>query len=44
MYANVAIFTHFYSYVNLVWSVYNVGTCCIFGIVLCTKETLFDFR
>ena len=40
----MAIFTHFYSYVDLVLSVYNVGTGCIFGRALRINETLPDFR
>ena len=40
----MAIFTHFYLYVDPVWSVYNVGTGCILGRALRTKETLPDFR
>ena len=38
---------HFYSfcsYVDPVWSVYNVGTCCILGRAPRTKEILLDFR
>ena len=35
----MAIFTHFYSYVDQVWLVYNVGTSCILGRAPFTKET-----
>ena len=41
--AQVAIFTHFYPYVDPVWSMYNVGTGCIWGRAPCTKETLPEF-
>ena len=39
--AQVAIFTHFYSYVDLVWS---LGHVCTLGRAPRTKETLLDFR
>ena len=42
---------YFYSYVDPVWSLQNIGTSChvietncISGKALCTKETLLDFR
>ena len=35
---------HFYSHVDPVWSLYNVGTSCISGRATRTKETLLDFR
>ena len=35
---------HFYSHVDPVWSLYNVGTGCILGRAPSTKETLPDFR
>ena len=35
---------HFYSYVDPVWSVYNVGTGFILGRAPRIKETLLDFR
>ena len=35
---------HFYSYVDSVWSLYNIGICCILGRTPRTKETLPDFR
>ena len=31
---------HFYSHVDPVWSLYNVGTCCILVRAPSTKETL----
>ena len=34
----------FISYVDPVWSVYNVGTGCILGRAPRTKETLPDFH
>ena len=34
----------FYSHVDPVWSLCNVGIGCISGRVLRTKETLPDFR
>ena len=39
--AQVAIFTHFYSYVDPVWS---LGQVCTLGRASRTKETLPDFR
>ena len=36
----MAIFTHFYLYVDPVWSVYDVGTGCILGRAPRTNETL----
>ena len=42
--AQVAIFTHFYSYVDPEGSLYNVGTGCILGRAPRTKETLPDFH
>ena len=35
---------HFYSHVDPVWLLCNVGTGCILGRAPCTKETLLDFR
>ena len=35
---------HFYSYVDPVWLLCNVGTNCILGRAPCTKETLPNFR
>ena len=35
---------HFYSYVDPVWLLYNVGKGCILGRAPRTKETLLDFR
>ena len=32
-------FTHFYLYVDLVWSLLIVGTCCMLGRAPRTKET-----
>ena len=37
-------FYSFYSYVDPMWSVYNVGTCCILGRAPRTKKTLPDFH
>ena len=34
---------NFYSHVDPVWSLYNVGTYCISGRAPSTKETLPDF-
>ena len=39
--AQVTIFTHFYSYVDPVWS---LGQVCTLGRAPSTKETLPDFR
>ena len=39
-----ALCGHFYSYADLVWSLYNIGTYCILGRAPRTKETLPDFR
>ena len=39
----MAIFTHFYLYVDPVWSVYDVGIGCILGRAPRTKETLPEF-
>ena len=44
VWAKVAIFTHFYLYVDPVWLVYNVGTGCILGRSPRTMETLPDFH
>ena len=35
---------NFYSHVDPVWSLCNVGTGCILGKTPHTKETLSDFR
>ena len=35
---------HFYSHVDPVWSLYNVGTGCILGRAPRTKEALLDFH
>ena len=35
---------HFYSHVDPVWSLYNVGTGCILGRAPHTKEILPDFH
>ena len=35
---------HFYSHVNPMWLLYNVGTNCILGRAPSTNETLLDFR
>ena len=35
---------HFYSHVDSVWLLYNVGTGCILGRAPRTKETLPDFH
>ena len=35
---------HFYSYVDPLWSLYNIGTSCILGRAPRTKETLPDFH
>ena len=35
---------HFYSHVDLVWSLQNIGTDCILGRAPRTKETLPDLR
>ena len=35
---------HFYSHVDLVWSLYNVEIGCILGRAPLTKETLPDFH
>ena len=39
-----ALHGHFYSYVDPVWSLYNIGTSCILGRAPCTKENMSDFR
>ena len=40
----LAIFTHFYSYVDPMGLLCNIGTGCILGRAPHTKETLPDFR
>ena len=35
---------YFYSHVDPVWSVYNVGTSSLSGRTPCTKETLPNFH
>ena len=49
--AQVAIFTHFYSYMDPVWSLSKFGTCChmigsgcTLGRAPRTEETLPDFH
>ena len=43
VWAKVAIFTHFHSYVDPMGSLRNIGTGCILGRAHRTKETLPDF-
>ena len=40
VWSQVAMFTHFYSYVDSVWSLCNIGTGCMLGRAPRTKETV----